>query len=269
MIRELELQVGSQLFVRTTRKVEITEAGVSLIPYAQTALDSLDKAERHLGFLTDQGRRRLRVGLTPLVASTVLPAICREFMQALPQVTLEIVDADREVLQPMVETGDLDAAYGLFFDGKSGLVRNQVFSSGLALISPREGSKLRRGAMKFAASRDLASAMPLLTLRRGSLMEQFTDDFLTAIDYPAVERREVRHLATLIALVDAGMGWAAIPAFGLLECYRFSNICEVTVEAPPFTLDFFCVTKAGRAIPAAVDTFSTMIAKKCANPAIL
>ncbi|MBB5214356.1 LysR substrate-binding domain-containing protein [Parapusillimonas granuli] len=100
-------------------------------------MHNLDEAERHLGFLIDQGQRRLRIGLTPLVASTVLPALCRQFMQAQPQITLEIVDADREVLQPMVESGDLDAAYGLFFDSKFGLVRRRVFTGGLALLSPK------------------------------------------------------------------------------------------------------------------------------------
>lgn len=264
MIRELESQVGAQLFVRTTRRVDITEAGVSLLPYATTALHNLDEAERHLGFLIDQGQRRLRIGLTPLVASTVLPALCRRFMQAQPQITLEIVDADREVLQPMVESGDLDAAYGLFFDSKFGLVRSRVFRGGLALISPKAESDAVRGeSVSSVGPQEQVCAMPLLTLRRGSLMERFIDDFLATAQYSVVERREVRHLATLIALVDAGMGWAAIPTIGLLECRRFSNIQKLPLATASPNLDFYCVTKAGRATPAAVDIFSSMIEKEC------
>src|SRR5690606_28957429 len=75
MMLELASEAGAQLFVGTTRRVEITEGGGSVLRYATTALHNLDDAERRLGFLNDQGRSRLGIGLTPLVASTVLPAL--------------------------------------------------------------------------------------------------------------------------------------------------------------------------------------------------
>lgn len=45
-IKQLEEQVGQQLFVRTTRSVQLTEAGSAMLPWAQRTLDCADECVR-------------------------------------------------------------------------------------------------------------------------------------------------------------------------------------------------------------------------------
>ena len=49
-IRQLEHEVGSQLFHRTTRSVVLTEAGLNLVPHARRALEALGDCARAVPF---------------------------------------------------------------------------------------------------------------------------------------------------------------------------------------------------------------------------
>lgn len=264
MIRELEAQAGTQLFVRTTRKVEITKAGLRLLPHVKTALDSLDRGIKELESEVDRVQRRLRVGLTPLIAATVLPTVCRNFLKAEPYVELDIVDTDRAELQRMVEAEELDAAFGFFFDRDSGLERTKIFATSLALIAPAQSIASSPGTRAtFANTFQLARTLPLITLRRGSHFEQFIQRFLLDIEYPVVERKEVLHLATLISMVDAGLGWAVVPGFALLACQRYENVREIAVRSTFPALDFFCVAKRGRHLPDGLQLFTRALEQEC------
>ncbi|WP_405796664.1 LysR family transcriptional regulator [Streptomyces sp. NBC_01506] len=73
-IRELEHQLGVQLFTRTTRRVVLTSAGEILLRDARTALDAVRAAgrrARHAGEPT----RRLRLALKPDIDGGLLPRI--------------------------------------------------------------------------------------------------------------------------------------------------------------------------------------------------
>jgi len=262
MIRELESQLDSQLFLRTTRKVEITTAGNAFLPYAAEALQRLNDGIQRV--TSEKGRQCLCIGLTPLVAATILPAISDRFKQACPNVELDVIDADREQLQRMVESEQLDVAYGLFFEQKSVLTQALVFSAGLILIAPASCVQLNSSAeASYERNRNLACQLPLLTLRRGSHFERFVQAFLQEIDYPKVVRHDFQHLATLISMVDAGRGWALIPSFAQLACKRYKNVRIMSVGKTSPRLDFFCITRRGTSIPAALHSLSEIVANEC------
>ena len=72
MVRDLETQLDCRLFERTTRAVRLTPAGQALLPVAQRTVHDLGAAVAQLGALGASGRDRLRVGVTPLIACSVI-----------------------------------------------------------------------------------------------------------------------------------------------------------------------------------------------------
>lgn len=113
MINELETQVGIRLFERSNRATALTQAGTQFLPYARQAVESLNKGMLELSALNRRQQGGICVGVSPLIASTVLPAVMREFQQCTGR-SCEVVDAELEVLHDMVETGRLDATYGTY-----------------------------------------------------------------------------------------------------------------------------------------------------------
>ena len=87
-IARLEQQLGVRLFHRSTRSVALTAEGQLFLARCRRALDELELAEAELTDPSSEPRGTLRVSL-PLASSLLLPVLS-DFMQAYPQVRLDL-----------------------------------------------------------------------------------------------------------------------------------------------------------------------------------
>jgi DNA-binding transcriptional LysR family regulator len=96
-VRKLEEDVGVRLLHRTTRSVQLTEDGRVFHARARDLLADVD--DLHSMFASDQAalRGRLRVDLpSELARTTIVPAL-PAFMEAYPELELEVSSTDRQV----------------------------------------------------------------------------------------------------------------------------------------------------------------------------
>src|SRR5690606_12724546 len=114
-IRELEIQLHSRLFDRTTRNVVLTDAGREFLPTAMAVVNDLEAACMRLQELERHGVAQLRLGFTPMVAAHVVPEVIEAFAHAHSSVIIDIIDDSPQELQRRVEFGEIDAAFGAFF----------------------------------------------------------------------------------------------------------------------------------------------------------
>ncbi|WP_053226306.1 LysR family transcriptional regulator [Solirubrobacter soli] len=110
-IQQLEARVGVKLFERTTRRVELTEAGERLLPHARAALAALDAATKELDALRRQERATLRVGMSgtamvPLVGETI-----RRFTEDHPEVVLAVSNTALNQPSAGLKEGAADVAF--------------------------------------------------------------------------------------------------------------------------------------------------------------
>lgn len=89
-VRKVEGQLGLQLFERTSRRVQLTDAGVELVRSAAEVLAAADAFDRRARELADRGRRSLRVVYGPFTND-----VTRVVVQALQE---EHPDAEVELL---------------------------------------------------------------------------------------------------------------------------------------------------------------------------
>ena len=110
-IRQLEVQLGVQLFERTSRSVRLTAAGSALLERAPAALEALDEAARAARRAAAGETRQLRVGFLGQTAAGLTTPIVRAFRERHPDVTVELKAFDFVRHVSCIREGLADVAF--------------------------------------------------------------------------------------------------------------------------------------------------------------
>jgi DNA-binding transcriptional LysR family regulator len=89
-IAQLETQLGVKLFVRTTRQVELTDAGRELLPHARAVLGAAEAAALAMADLAAGRHGRIRVGLAATAGLGLTPALLVRFGEHYPRVEVDV-----------------------------------------------------------------------------------------------------------------------------------------------------------------------------------
>jgi DNA-binding transcriptional LysR family regulator len=101
-IKNLERELGVDLFVRTGRGMRLTAEGRAFRPHAQRALQSLAAGRELLRELKEGRVGELLVGAAPAISTYVLPLVLRTFQAAFPNVHLIVRTGHSEEVLELV-----------------------------------------------------------------------------------------------------------------------------------------------------------------------
>jgi DNA-binding transcriptional LysR family regulator len=109
-IHALEMRVGTALFDRVGRRLELTAAGRVLLPEAKSILSRVSGAERVLAELDNLLRGRLRLWASQTIAGYWLPRFLHQFHTEHPEVSMELhignsLQVSRAVLEGNADLG--------------------------------------------------------------------------------------------------------------------------------------------------------------------
>ena len=93
-IASLEAELGVRLFQRTTRRLELTEAGEGYLRRIEPLIDELLVARDEALGLAGRARGRLRVTASSAYGQTVVAPLLRSFRERFPDVQLELYLTD-------------------------------------------------------------------------------------------------------------------------------------------------------------------------------
>ncbi|QXQ07765.1 LysR family transcriptional regulator [Sphingosinicellaceae bacterium] len=96
-VSDLEAMLGSQLVVRTSRKLLLTESGAAYVASARRVLDELAEAERSASGEYRAPRGELLVTAPILFRNLIVAPIVHDFLYAYPEVTVRLVLSDNVV----------------------------------------------------------------------------------------------------------------------------------------------------------------------------
>ena len=106
--RDMEERIGMPLFVRKSRPVRFTSAGLKLLQLADQVLPQIRSTERDLGKLAGGSAGRLHIAIECHSCYQWLMPCVDEFRSAWPEVELDLASGFSFPPLPALERGDLD-----------------------------------------------------------------------------------------------------------------------------------------------------------------
>ncbi|WP_220183055.1 LysR family transcriptional regulator [Sphaerisporangium album] len=108
-IARLERVIGVRLFARTSREVRLLPAGEALLPYAETALDTLAALSSEAARLAVPERPSIRFAYPPLVGALAARA-ARRLARRVPPIGVDLSPMGRRAATALLERGEVPAA---------------------------------------------------------------------------------------------------------------------------------------------------------------
>src|SRR6266481_5629985 len=107
-VRQLESELGVDLFVREGKRLHVSPAGKLLLDYAERLIDLAREAREAVHDAKPRGL--LRLGTMESTAAMRLPVPMNDYLRRYPEVRLELRTGNTTMLATEVLAGELDAA---------------------------------------------------------------------------------------------------------------------------------------------------------------
>ncbi|VTU45883.1 LysR family transcriptional regulator [Variovorax sp. PBL-E5] len=263
LIRALEETMGARLFDRDTRSVHLTPEGSLFEDSARRLLEDMGSAFESLASHVELRKGRVRVAALPSLAAGWLPAVFAEFMTAWPGITLDLRDALSDACVAMVRNGEVD--FALAASGAtaaaSDLRSRKLCSDRFHLVCRVDHplAKETRLTMKKIAP------WPFIQMARHSSVRQSLDAALHPLRLNAVF--EVEHLATVMGLVEAGLGISVVPALTLFH-FRRETLATRPLPLPSLTRTVHLVRRRDGSLSLAAQALHDLIVARIGKLAL-
>ncbi len=207
-IAALEAALGMPLFNRVGRRIDLTDAGRTLLPYARRVIAELEDGRRALSHLSGAVSGRLSIGTSHHIGLHRLPEVLRGYTQAYPDVDLDIhfmdsEDACEEVAQGRLELGIVT----LPREPPDALRMQMIWVDPLSVVVAPTHPLLREALPTLKA----LAAHPAVLPDERTYTHRIVTAALQAHGVAPRIRLSTNYLETLKMLVAIGLGWSVLP----------------------------------------------------------
>ncbi|MGG3571633.1 LysR family transcriptional regulator [Bacillus gobiensis] len=108
MIKNLEEELGVELFYRNGRQIELTDAGESMYVQGKEITKSFQNLTSEINDLMNVKKGHIRIGLPPMIGSGFFPRVMGDFRKKYPNVTFQLFEHGSITVQNSVGEGSLD-----------------------------------------------------------------------------------------------------------------------------------------------------------------
>jgi DNA-binding transcriptional LysR family regulator len=149
-IRQLERELGVELFTRTSREVKLTDAGQAFLDGARRTLAEADRAMEDARRAGAGELGRLRLAYSWSTRFETLPALGRAFTASHPGVQLLAQEMWNADMPPSFASGSIDLAISLCPEIASGLEVETIHREPLVALLPRDHPLARELAIPLS-----------------------------------------------------------------------------------------------------------------------
>jgi DNA-binding transcriptional LysR family regulator len=263
MIRELEATLGVRLFERTTRRVELTDAGRVLLTRVQGPLEELGDAYASVRDIAQGRRGAIVFASLPSVAFEIGTRALAAFQQRNPGIRVRLIEEQNELLIERVINREVDFGIGTLPRPIEDLQFRELFRDELVVVFRRNHPFAGR---RTVAWKDVA-AEPLVLLPPKSSVRQLAEIGLTVAGAPREPAFEVANMVTAVRMAHAGLGVTVLPLLSL-NAMRMTDLRHARLGEPRPVRKIGIIARADRQLSAAATAFIGHLVKERPLPVV-
>jgi DNA-binding transcriptional LysR family regulator len=243
-IQGLESDLGATLLERRYRKVDLTEAGRALLPFARRVLAELDDARVEIQRLSDMvgGHLELAVSTTP--GQYILPRLLGSFLRTYPEVSVSLRVYDSADVVARVEAGEAHLGMtGARIPGVK-VEYEEMGTDRLLMVCAPDSALAERSEVPLS---DVAEH-PFIMRESGSGTRIVFERALREGGIEPGDLNVVMELGTSEAIVNAvegGMGVGVVSHWMADKALALGTVAQVAAPGFPVARPFYAVSPRG------------------------
>lgn len=253
-VQSLEEYCGTKLFMRSTKKIELTEAGTVLLPYAKQCIELFRETDDAMANFTTSLKGKLLLGASLTVSETILPRWLGPFGKEYPDIQISLKVMNTAQLIEEIETHQLNFAIVEAPVKHPDMVVEAVMEDELMLIVPADHPLTTLEHVSFS---DVVP-YPFIMREQGSGTRKVMEDIITSHGYNVSDLKIIMELGSTGAIksaVEASLGVSILSktavkhevALGLVKCLPIKDMV--------FKRQFFSIHLSSALLPMPAVTF--------------
>lgn len=226
-IKRVEDVVGVSLFQRSTRRVEVTDAGREFVAVAERVLNDLRLSVSSMRELADQQRGQVIVASLMSVANGVLPRIFTEYHNAKPAIELHLREGIHGAVLDDIRSGVADLGITDTTELPDTVEAIPLGSEAFQVVMPLGHRLAERDEVRL---QDLAKES-LISFPIDSRTRRAIDAAASRQSVTLANAITVTQFPTVMSLVRTGLGIAVVPA-GAIVGFSMKGLRTLPIVRP-------------------------------------
>jgi DNA-binding transcriptional LysR family regulator len=254
-ISHLENLLGVLLFDRTTRSVELTLLGKRFLGEIRSVVQDLDRSVVNLHDVAHLEAGDVTVGCVFSAVHHFLPGVIRAFRDQHPHVLVRIIEEGADEVLASIKIGEADFALNYIGMQDPEVEFTPLLKEPFVVACPAGHPLAGQRSVRWE---ELAH-YPYALVTQANRNRVLIDQALAEVAHLPRPVCEVRHVSTLIGLVENGLAIAIVPQLALPS--RPGAVVGVPLEKPAITRTIGMIRPKGRTLSPAATAFAQMLTR--------
>ena len=227
-IKNLEEQLGGQLFVRTKRGVVLTEEGKEFYNYIKQAIEYINNAENKFTDLINLETGCIKIGISTTLTKEFLLPYLEEFHSLYPKIDIQIITNLTSDLMPKLRNGLIDIVI-LNLNDKN-------YGNDIDIIKCRKindcfvvNNKYKDLTLKEVSIKELNN-YPLILQAKGSNTREFLDNIARENGVVLKPNIELASYSLVVEFSKIGLGIGYVTKEYIKEAIKNKKLYELKLK---------------------------------------
>ena len=229
-IKTLERKLEQTLFIRSTKKVQLTPAGELLLKHIAPAINMIQRGENQLSDATTLGLGQLHIGASDTICRYFLVPFLKQFHEKFPSIPIKVSNATSLKCVDLLEQGNVDLIITNYPNPRlnASYIQKTVQNFTDVFIANPTHFDFTEQEISFSQ----LCNYPLMMLDRKSTTSEFLHNLFLQHQLELVPDIELNSNDLLIDFAKIGIGIAFIPDYCLSPDLQDLYVLKMKEQMP-------------------------------------